>query len=527
VVSASGSFSVKVLHIKDEEEFRVDDFANAFKSSETVQAQMSVGEIVSALKNSCSFFMNFFLADELEFTTPEFHVRTWQYLINLSIEQVALALPRGHAKTTLAKLVCVWYFLFTPFRFIIYVSNTHSVAAEACRDVMNYIRSDNFVSVFGPVRFEVMQDQKGFYKFILNYIDETGVVREKYCILKALGAGQQIRGLNIDNTRPELAIADDLEDQDNTATPILIKKLAQWFFGAFFKALSRRRRKIIYIGNMLSNRSLLYHFCEKSDEWHSLRYGCILGDGTPLWPDMWPFEKIKSDFEEYRKLNLTPLWFAEMMNLPVAEGNLLIESDDIPYSPILIPGEHKAAFLTIDPAISEKTWADDRAIVVHALSPMGHWQIVDYVLGKFPPDQMFWLVVELCQKWSTRVVGIEQAGYQMALKFLIETLGAIHHQHFEIVEIPHKNKSKVERLAVWCSLLRKKAWALNEGDYAVTEQLLSFDPMKKTNIDDLIDACSMGVTMIDLYLPSIMDSYAVAPVKDQYRVRTGREVARI
>lgn len=488
---------------------------------------MSTGEIISALKSSCSFFMNFFLPDELEYEVPEFHPTTWEYLISVTIEQVALALPRGHAKTTLAKLAVVWYFLFTPFRFCIYTSNTHAVAAEACLDVIKYITSDNFVSVFGAVTFDVKQDQKGFYKFTMRFIDEAGNLREKDCILKAMGAGQQVRGLNIDNTRPELAIVDDLEDQDNTATPVLIKKLAQWFFGAFFKALSRRRRKVIYIGNMLSNRSLLYHFCEKSDDWHSLRYGCVLSDGRPLWPDMWPIDKIKKDFEEYRKLNLTPLWFAEMMNLPVAEGNLLIESDDIPYCPILLPGEQKAAFITIDPAISEKTWADDRAIAVHALHPGGHWQVVEYVTGKFPPDHMFWIVVELCQKWRTRVVGIEQAGYQMALRYLFETLGAINHQHFDIVEIPHKNKSKVERLAVWCSLLRKRAWMLNEGDWEITEQLMAFDPMKKNNVDDLIDACSMGVTMVDLYLPSIMEAYEVVPAKDMYRVRSGSEVARI
>lgn len=511
----------------NEEDFRVDDYAHAFKTSETVQAQMSVGEIVAALKSSCPFFLNFFLADELEFPVPDFHKTTWEYLINPTIDKVALALPRGHAKTTLAKLAVVWYWLFTPIRFIVYVSNTHSVAAESCKDIANYICSDNFVSVFGVIERHVWQDQKGFYKFRLRYIDDNGQVREKLCVLKALGAGQQIRGLNIDNTRPELAIADDIEDDENTATPILIKKTARWFFGAFIKAMSRKRFKLIYIGNMLSNRSLLYHFCEKSDEWHSLRYGCILADGNPLWPDLWPFAAIKADFEQYRAKNLLPLWYAEMMNLPVAEGNLLIESDDIPYSPLLLAGEQRAAFITIDPAISEKTWADDRAIVVHALHPAGHWQIVEWVTGKFPPDHMFWVVVELTQRWSTRVVGIEAAGYQMALKMLFETLGAVHHQHFEIVEIPHKNRSKVERLAVWCALLKQRQWKLNEGDYAVTEQLLAFDPVKKNNIDDLIDACSMGAVMLDMYLPSIMDTYAVMPAKDRFRVRSGMEVAKI
>lgn len=488
---------------------------------------MSVGEIVSALQGDCRFFLNFFLANELTLPVPEFHIRTWEYLTRLDIPQVALALPRGHAKTTLAKLAVVWHWLFTPIRFVVYVSNTHSIAAEACKDIANYITSDNFVSVFGVIEREVWQDQKGFYKFKLRYIDSAGKVREKFCILKALGAGQQIRGMNIDNIRPELAIEDDIEDDDNTASIPLIKKTARWQFGAFLKAMSRKNFKLIYIGNMLSNQSLLYHFCEKSAEWHSLRYGCILANGEPLWPDLWPVDKIKADFEQYRARNLTGLWMAEMMNLPMAEGNLLIESDDIPYAPYLVPGDQQAAFLTIDPAISEKTWADDRAIAVHALSPNGYWQIVEWVTGKFPPDHMFWVVVELCQRWSTRVVGIEQAGYQMALKFLFETLGAVHHQHFDIVEIPHKNKSKVERLAVWCALMRKRQWVLNEGDFAITEQLLSFDPTKKTNIDDLIDACSMGVTMVDMYLPSIMETYSVMPMKERFRARSGMEVAKV
>jgi hypothetical protein len=488
---------------------------------------MSVGEIVAALRDDCTFFMNFFLAEELSFPVPAFHPSTWEYMTRVSVEQVAIALPRGHAKTTLAKLAAVWYLLFTPFRFIIYVSNTHTVAAEACRDIMNYIRSDNFVSVFGLVEFEVMQDQKGFYKFRLRYIDAAGQVKEKYCILKALGAGQQIRGLNIDNTRPQLAIVDDLEDNDNTATPLMIKGLSAWFFGPFAKALSRQHRKIIYIGNMLSNKSLLYDFCENAQDWHSLRYGCLLGNGEPLWPDMWSLEKIKADYESYRRRNLLHLWFAEMMNLPIAEGNLLIDGDDIPYAPPMIPGEQTAAFITIDPAISDKTWADQCAIVVHALSPNGYWQIAEVVAGRFQLNEVFWLIVELSAKWQTRVVGIEQAGFQMALKFLFETLSAVHHQYFDIVEIPHKNQAKVQRLAVWCSFLRKKEWVLNEGEYVITEQLLSFDPMKKANRDDIIDACSMGVVMINLYLPAIMESHAMMPARDMYKVRSGREVARI
>jgi len=95
----------------------------------------------------------------------------------------------------------------------------------------------------------------------------------------------------------------------------------------------------------------------------------------------------------------------------------------------------------------------------------------------------------------------------------------VHQQSFSIYEIPHKNRPKHERIAAWCSLIRKKQWALTEGDYAITEQLLMYDPAKKNNRDDLIDGCSMGVTMIDLYMGAIMEKYE--PDFTRYQVIPG------
>lgn len=488
------------------EEVDLSQFRMGFKASDTADVGMSVGDTMVALRESFEFFINFFLPEELEHPVPQFHKDAWEYLKAVQLEYVALALPRGHAKTTLARLAVVWYFLFTPFRFIIYVSNTLPVASEATQAIANFFRSDNFESVFGPVKFDVEQNQRGFYKFTLSYIDEYGITREKDCVLKPFGAAQQIRGTNIDNIRPELAIVDDLEDDENTATTLLQNKLKKWFMGAFRKALSRTNRKIIYLGNMLSSKSILYHICEKSDEWYSTRKGCILSDGQPLWPEIWPIEKIRADFIEYQQMKMIGVWFAEMMNLPIADGNLLIQPEDIYYLPATVPGEQEYAFITVDTAISKKVWGNDTAIVVHA-SRGGVWRVVQTVNGQYTPDQVFWLLVELSKKWHTRCVGIEQTALQLALSFLFQVFMTMHNYTFEIFEVPHKNIAKTERLAVWCSMIRRKAWALEEGDFVVTQQLLTYDPTKDNNEDDVIDACAMGVTMTNMYMMQIMETY--------------------
>lgn len=485
-------------------------------AAETTPVNITRQEIIHELRVNGEFFIQFFLAEELTFRVPHFHLDCWALMTHPTADRVANALPRGHAKTTLSKLATVWHFLFSPWRFMVYLSNTGPVAQEAVKDIINYMRSDNFIAVFGALDFEVERDNTGYYVFNLRYFDENGGYIEKKCILRSFGSGQQVRGINIDNTRPQLAIVDDLEDDDNTATPYLQKKLIKWFYGPFIKALAKRGNKIIFNGNMLTSGSIL-HSLVNNPRWHSRRYGCVLSNGQPLWPDMWTLEAIKDDFIEYQKNGIISQWFAEMMNVPIAEGSALIDSAHIPYADIIGPGQQEASFITVDPAISRKTWADDTAIVVHALKE-GIWRIVEYVVGKYTPDQTFMIVCEMGLRWRTRVVGVEQAGYQEALQFLFKTLMVVHRQHFDIYEIPHKNRTKTERLTVWCSLLRKRVWALQYGDMAVTEQLLAYDPLKANNRDDLIDACSMGVTMVREYLIAIMT--ANEPEDDRYKALT-------
>jgi hypothetical protein len=508
------------------------DFEPTIKQSkvETQSIGMSPEDIIHLLHTDAEYFINFFLGDELEYPVPQFHKDGWNLITMEAILYIALALPRGHAKTTLSKLCCVWYLLFTPTRFIVYVSNTANIAIEACQDIIKYMLSDNFQAIFGDLGFAIKREGHGYYKFEMRCPDGKGGFYKKFVILKALGAGQQVRGLNIDNTRPELAIVDDLEDNDNTATPMLQKKLKLWFFGAFMKAMSKKRRKLIYLGNMLSNQSILYSIVEKSPLWHSMRFGALVtyeeefihhitGERytktllKPLWPEMWSIEEIQDDYLEFQRQGMVALWFAEMMNQPMAEGTALIDPSEIVYLPQVMPGEQKTAFITLDPAVSQKEWANDSALAVHAYVK-DRWQIVEIVRGKFSLDQLFFLVVELCNKWNTRVLGIEKGAFEIGIKFIFEVLMKAHQQTFYCYAIPHKQRSKVERLAAWCSALKQKIWVLSEGDQEITHQLISFDPLKANNIDDVIDACSMGMTMTELYLPEIMEQYTIDP--EQY-----------
>lgn len=462
----------------------------SFELSNEVFVELSRKEIIDALKHDSEFFIEFFLGEELVFPVPDFHKDAFALLTQIEVDKTVLAIPRAHAKTTLAKLAAVYLFLFSPYRFILYVSNTLGIAIPSVTDIIGFIESRNSVHVFGEVRFFIRQEGTGIYKFKWN---------GKTCILRAHGAGQQVRGINIDNQRPEVGIIDDLEDNDNIATEELYTKLKRWRYGPFGKCFTKKH-KLIWLGNMISQRSMLYENCN-NPEWFSRVYGCILEDGTPLWEDLWPLEEIRKDFKEYQRAGMLDIWFAEMMNMPTAYGSGLIAANEIYYLPPVIPEEIKFACITVDLAISAKKWAHKSVVTVHVWKEEQQcWQAGEYFakVGA-DPIELFRIIISLCQKWKVRTVGIESVAFQAALLPIYEQFCLMEQiKGIEFVPLLATGR-KQERITAWAGLLRSKDYALTEGEFEMTNELLQYDRSKKENQDDCIDCAAYISQMLTKY----------------------------
>lgn len=474
------------------------------QATEPMAVQVDVPALIQALRTDHEFFINFYIPEEIKVPVPEFHKYIFGLMVSTADPKFACAIPRDHAKSTIAKLVCVHFLLFTEFRFIIYVSNTTAIAKEAVVDVINYIKSENHRAVFGDAEFITERGGEGLYKFDMRVPRADGTMYTKTCIIRALGAGQQVRGINVDNQRPELAIVDDLESLENTATPHLIKQLKKWFYGTFRKALDKFNNKIIQIGNLVSTDGVLKDNLD-SEYWASVRLGAIMSNGEPLWPDAWPISKLQEDFTEYLKAGMLSVWFAEMMNIPLPDGHGLIETDKIQWRVPLMPGEPEYTFVTVDPAISNQTWADHVAIVVHGWMPeYQQWVVCDYIHEKgIDPLQMISRSIELALKWRARVIGVESVAYQASLQYFFNYF-LVKYQHLGMEVVPlFASQSKTARISGWCGWLMDGSYALPRGDIKIVNQLIQYDPSKKKNDDDLIDSCAYGPQMIERYLPKI------------------------
>jgi hypothetical protein len=499
----------------------------AANTVDLTDASAQISEVKQLLKQDGEFFIEFFLAEELTSPVPMFHKEIWNLLTSTSMERVLLAIPRDHAKTTLSKLCVVWYLLFTHHRFCVYLSNTNAIAKNACRDIIGYLRNPNFIAVFGEVKMIKESETDSIWIFELP----MGNGRIKQCILRAVGAGQQMRGINIDNQRPDIAVVDDVEDNENTDSELLQKKLDKWIFGPFIKALARNRRKLIWLGNMLQKTSLLARL-SRNPKWNPVVFGAMVknsvtGELASLWPERWPLVELVEDFEEYRGLGLTETWMCEMMNMP-GHGENGFTQDQIFYQPVPTPDDISAAWITIDPAFGENAHNDNTAIVVHVLPKNGVPMSVAHVHAKGDEYWMFEETLRLAYYWNAWTWGIESVAAQKVLLTLFQLLLAGKQLNHHVELLPLKagsGDSKVSRIRSWVAMMSAKEYALAEGDIEATNQLLSYNMKKKSNHDDLIDSNAYGPQMLELYLPLLINQFNGSDVDAASLIQYGMEVS--
>ena len=95
--------------------------------AQSVSVEVNLQEVRALLRHDPEFFLHFFLTDIITGDVPLFHSDIFREMTHEEVLRVVLAIPRGHAKTTLAKLACVWYLLFSDYSFVLYVSGGHDM----------------------------------------------------------------------------------------------------------------------------------------------------------------------------------------------------------------------------------------------------------------------------------------------------------------------------------------------------------------------------------------------------------------
>jgi hypothetical protein len=338
--------------------------------------------------------------------TPECHADILSLLY--CDDQFALAEAfRGAAKSTLAEEYAILSVLFKDFTFPIIVGNTYDRACERLATIKHELETnEELIELFG--------NQVG------PVWSADTIILANGARMQAFGARQSLRGAKTkQNDRPDLAIVDDLEDEDNVATEAARHKTRRWFDGSLVPALVPTG-KIRMVGTPLHPKSLLEEK-RNSEQWKSLvvpiSYTDIKGNEVPAWPDRFPMKWVYE-----RKKN-----FTEAGAITEYEQEYMCRAEDKASKPFqesmfrhgAIPIGYYATEIMVDPArtVNAKTSART-GYAVWAWA--GQKLYVREAFGAFhKPDEIIQEIFRLNEKYNPVTIGVEADGLE---EFIMQPL---------------------------------------------------------------------------------------------------------
>ena len=190
----------------------------------------------------------------------------------------------------------------------------------------------------------------------------------------AASAEQSIRGVRHGATRPDLIIADDVEDMNSVKTREGRNKTYDWFTGEILP-LGDQNTKLITIGNLLHEDSLLMRLREKiaaKTMTGVFKKFPLIGKGNKcLWPGKYPDAKALR--EQEKMVGNRIAWQREYLLNIIPDADQIINPKWFRYYDELPLKNKEKRYLNtviaVDLAISEKTRADYNAIVVMHVYP--------------------------------------------------------------------------------------------------------------------------------------------------------------
>ena len=277
-----------------------------------------------------------------------------------------IAAPREHAKSTFFSLGVPVHDICCELRhFIIIISDS----------------GDQATGFTLPIRIEVEEnprirhdfgDMKGRKWKESDFVTANGVR------VLARGRGEKVRGLKNIQYRPDRVIVDDLENDKNVKNPKLVKEALDWLLQAVLGSLAEGFC-FTMVGNKFAPRSVLDQLLSAKDEegdplYPGKEYDAIREDGTPLWPALWPLERL----EKRRRQMGTVRFNKEMRNRVGAEDSPIRESwiAYVKAVEILVRKSWRIASF-LDPSAKSGQSNDYKAIVVVGLDPEA--QLMDTV----------------------------------------------------------------------------------------------------------------------------------------------------
>jgi len=446
---------------------------------------IGLGELVRLCAVDDTLYAKTFFPKTFRQVPPSFHRKIDEVLASPA-RYVSIMVFRGGAKTTKLRLFTSKRIAYGISHTILFVSSAQGHSIKSLEWVKKQVE-------FNTLWAQTFQLTKG-KRWSNEDIEIMHGVDEYPIRLLALGITGQVRGVNIDDYRPDLIVVDDPDDEETTATAEQRLKTSDLFFGALAKSLAPTSEapgaKMVLLQTPFNDNDLISS-CAKDPQWVSLRFGCFDAlTKQSAWPSRFPTEELVKDKEAHVRRGQLALWMREMECEIVPEGGASFNPENLKYWDVL--PDKLIYIITIDPASSDSKEADDQVIMVLGLSGTDVY-IVEYSAEKGEmPEAAVNTLMEYTQRYKPLGIVVESVSYQRVLAWYVETEMRKKRLYVPVHRVQDRRRKADRILQAIGSAAGYGRLKVKTSHFKFLEQYGNYSPTSR-NHDDVLDAAAMGI----------------------------------
>ncbi len=391
--------------------------------------------------------------------------------------------PRGFGKSVIIGfLLVLWVVVFMKLRYIVLISKTAPKAWQMLEDIKIGVSHPDFKEVFGDVI-----GSKWSAKVAHIYSEEWDI----NCTIEAYGLESQLRGIRKLQDRIQLALIDDPEDDDDADNPDRIKKKVRRITKVLEPGLQVRTEadvereggiipKIWWLGTPIARDCVLTRVKDFEDV-KTVTYPATI-EGKSIWEEMFPTVWLDNKRKSlFRRLE-APVWWSEYMCDPRTEAELIFREPIRTFEPKELQDVDVPMYMAIDAAYTEKRLGCETGISVGGFSSFGTLYCFESVVGKFSPNRLASIVIDLAKKYKTNrpilKIGIESTSFPFVRDKLREVLWEKEKMSIAISKIKHPHQPKEDRMKELIQPHEDGRIFIRKEHKRLKEQMLNFPSFK-------------------------------------------------
>jgi len=480
---------------------------------DTLGSQTNLSELVELGAIDGDLFAETFFPRTMRMKSPPFSKKVWDVLDSNS-RLVSLQLFRGAGKTTRCRVFAARKIAYGQARTILWIGKSQDKAIASVRWLRKQIEFNRFFSQTFQLKPGVKwQDVECE---IFHGIDEIPIT------ILAYGITGPIRGVNIDDYRPDLILLDDIIDEEIASSDIQCAQIEELVYGAVLNSLAPATEapdaKMVLLNTPMARNDISMKSLH-DPSWLSLRISCWTPETAELplyeressWEERFPTTTLLKDKEDAIARNKVSTWTREMECKITARETAPFLTEWLRYYDDIDPEKSAYTIMIIDPVPPpseqelKKGLKDKDYECLTIMSRIGsNFYLREYSFNKGHDPQ--WTIAEffrLAGKYRPRRIYVEAVAYQQTLVWLFKKAMQQQRRYYVIEEMRDKRKKFNRIVDGLAGPSAEGRLYVKKDQVEFIDQFIDYSPA--ISHDDIIETVAVGCEKLSGYAAASVD----------------------